>query len=79
MIKNIALWSLLAIAVGALVAMIEASKSPQGYLPNEYHLVCDVQTKRAYVTFKAWSAHVPNADKFCIDTTEHMTPIVRLM
>lgn len=77
MVKVIVLWVFITIAAGSLVAMLE--RTHQTYTPNEYRLVCDVQTKRAYVTFKAWSAHVPNADKFCENATDHMAPIVRLI
>lgn len=60
MIKNIILWALLCIVIGALIGCeFRYSNGHAEAPPAEYRLMCDTETKRAYVTYKHWSAHVP--------------------
>jgi hypothetical protein len=84
MIKNIFRWAMLFAFIGLFFGLllgcdIKIANMPD--YPAEYRLMCDTETKRAYVTYKHWSAHIPNADKFCQDETSSaaMKPIFLVM
>ena len=80
MAKNIILWALLCIVIDMLIGCeIRYSNGHAEAPPAEYRLMCDTETKRAYVTYKHWSAHVPNADKFCVDSQVQLRPTIMVM
>lgn len=75
MAKNIILIIMLCVAIAWVIR--NADSMPAA--PAEYRLVCDTETKRAYVTYKHWSAHIPNADKFCDNIGPKIKPTYMVM